>query len=427
MQFLASIKRTIKLLAAHDIYTLVDFHQDAYGAPWGFGHPSWAVIAGGTNTPCYAWPINTFGGNTFQLPTKGALTIGTDLNFAFDAFWNDAPVSSVLVNTITKKVFTLLETYGLMLQFVSNYLSDQQGNILGYDPINEPEPGSLWTEGYQAGGAVFNFPNGFKTFDQKLASFYQYTAIPSLQAGHPNAIIWCEPNIYFDYNAPTFLEGMGPNVGFNFHNYDSPDFITPVQNAQTYQKTYNAPLLCSEYGGTTVYDDIFKVAQINDQYMLSTIFWAYFNNAQFNFFPNPLNEGAPTDPRQMGIVQLMSEELVPPNLNLTMLSDLTTIYPRTISGTPISFSTGNPVPNQFLFSYSTKLPNGSIGTSDTVIVVSPRLFRITQVNVTNGTLASQSKGIVQITADQSPTPLTVEVTITFRFRKSSIAVKSNKK
>ena len=50
--YLASLARTIELLAQFGIYTLVDFHQDAYGAPWGYGAPGWAVVpAGPRNRP----------------------------------------------------------------------------------------------------------------------------------------------------------------------------------------------------------------------------------------------------------------------------------------------------------------------------------------------------------------------------------------
>jgi endoglycosylceramidase len=237
MQFLASIKRTIQLLAEFGIYTLVDFHQDGYSAPWGFGAPSWAMIAGGTNTPNAGWPINTFGATTATFQIKGTpTTIETDLNSAFDFFWNDSPIPTIPINASAPldgaiidigNGLTLWKAYGEMLQFVSTYLSDQQGNILGYDPINEPEPGSQWTEGYVAPSDpinLFNFPKGFPEFDVNyLAAFYQKCVFPALRAGHPEAMIWFEPNIYFDYNAPTLLPDLSAfgNVGFNFHNYDA--------------------------------------------------------------------------------------------------------------------------------------------------------------------------------------------------------------
>lgn len=420
MQFLASIKRTIQLLAESGIYTLVDFHQDAYSAPWGFGAPSWAMVAGGTNTPNYAWPINTFGGTTTYQINEQPCTIETDLNFAFDAFWNDSTVSSVTINRDTGKRFTLLEAYGKMLKFVSTYLSDQKGNILGYDPINEPEPGSQWTEGYiQPYGMnpnSFDFGKGCANFDRdRLARFYRSCAIPNLRAGHPEAMIWYEPNIYFDYNAPTFLPDLGAgNLGFNFHNYDTYHvYREPVRNALHHQSVLNVPLLCSEFGGTTSLQDIREAADINDQNMLSSIFWAWFNNAQFNFAAPPGGEA--TDPRAMGVVRLMSADLEPGNLNQDMLDALTRVYPRLIAGTPNSFSTEVTSPGRrFSFEYSTQLPDGRIGTGATLIVVPAGLFpNGFDVYAPGASTVNQLDGIVEIIVDSS-TPTTISVEITSR-------------
>jgi endoglycosylceramidase len=236
--------------------------------------------------------------------------------------------------------------------------------------------------------------------------------IPNLRAGHPEAMIWFEPNIYFDYNAPTFLPDLAVgNVGFNFHNYDSftsvtNRFLDPVKNALNYQSSSNVPLLCSEFGGTTVIQDIQAVADINDEYMLSSIFWTWFNNAQFNFFAVG---GEATDPRAMGVVQLMSGDLVPPNLNQDMLNVLTRVYPRVIAGTPISFSTKNT--NQFSFEYSTQLPNGQIGTGVTLIVVPAGLYpNGFDVSAPGAIVVNQRGGIVEIVVD-SPTQTTIFVEI----------------
>jgi endoglycosylceramidase len=431
MQFLASIKRTIKLLSEFGIYTLVDFHQDAYSTPWGFGAPSWALVAGGTNTPNFPWPINTFGGNTgdtlYMIPDPDSdprgspvpTPIETDLNAAFDAFWTNKPVSSVTINQETGKVFTLWEAYGGMLKFVSNYLSDQQGNILGYDPINEPEPGAQWVEGYvpptvppAEGGNFFDFANGFPDFDSTyLGPFYQQCAIPSLRAGHPEAMIWFEPNIYFDYNAPSNIPDLtaAGNVGFNFHNYDAASrFKAPITNALDYQSAYNVPLLCSEFGGTVKTSHIQTVADLNDTNMLSSIFWAWFNNAQFNFAPASTTEA--TDPRLMGVVQDMWQDLVPTNVNQRFLDILTRVYPRVVAGTPQSFSSQN---GTFILTYSTQLPNGQTATGETVIVVpaasypDPNDFN---VSAPGANVVNKSGGIVEIVAD-SPPPPTITVTI----------------
>jgi len=422
MTFLESIKGTIELLAGFGIYTLVDFHQDGYAAPWGFGAPSWAIVTEGTTMPIYGWMVNTFGGDRFVL--NGERTnIQTDLNSAFDFFWADAP--------ILDGTTTLWKAYGHMLNFVSGYLKDQQGNILGYDPINEPEPGTYWTEGYVPpcndpnhvppcnDQNPLNFSNGYPKFDPEyLGAFYQQCAIPALQDGHPGAMIWFEPNIYFDYNAPTSLPDLTSvgNLGFNFHNYENTSatpFVAPISNAQKYQASWEVPppLLCSEFGGSTNYPEIQFVADLNDQNMLSAIFWAWFNNAQYHFFNN-------VDAAAMGVVQDMSQPLEPPNLNQTMLDILTRVYPRLISGTPISFGTTRPsqtfgpitraaywnVNATFTFTFAP-------GPGTTVIVVPPDLYPGDYDVVGSiGVNSRKFDGYVEITVD-SPLPESVFVTI----------------
>lgn len=417
-QYLASIKRTIQLLAEAGIYTLVDFHQDAYSVPWGFGAPIWAIVHGGTNQQAMPWPFNTFGGDTFQI--DGATPpIETDLNYAFDAFWGNEVVSNGATNPETKVAIGLLDAYAEMLRAVSSYLSDQQGNILGYDPLNEPEPGSEWTEAYVADPQnLFNFPQGCEGFDTThLLGFYQYYAIPKLQEGHPEALVWYEPNIYFDYNAPTFLPGdlgFRGKVGFNFHNYDTnSNFAAPVTNALKYQNDSNGPLLCSEFGGTTVLDDIRTVAVINDQNMFSAIFWAWFNNAQFNFSHD--QNGNPTDPRQMGVVHDMSLPLEAPNVNFAMLDVLTRAYPRVTGGMPLSFSNSvDPVLGPvFSFTYTTQIPDQPVVSTDNTVIVVPVAVYTDSLNVSapGAEIVSQTGGIVELKVTSS-TPVTINVTIT---------------
>ncbi len=422
LPFLDSIKRTIQMLAQYGIYTLVDFHQDAYSVPWGFGAPSWAMVmvAGQSNWPQLAWPMNTFGGSKYVMgdplqPTN----IETDLNSAFDSFWQNSAVQSVTTNPDGSPIL-LLDAYAAMLQFVSGYLSDQQGNILGYDPINEPEPGSAWVKAYSAPTTgdtnPFNFKYGCQDFDENyLAAFYINYAIPALRNGHREAMVWFEPNIYFDYNAPTFLGDLGAaNVGFNFHNYDSfnkkEPFSDPVENALQYRRTYDLPLLCSEFGGTAEIPPIKTVADINDGLMLSWIFWAWFNNAQFNFYAPP---GAPAnDPRLMGVVHDMWQSLDGSNVNQPMLDALTRVYPRITAGTPLEVEVSeNQGKKTYSFKYSTLLPNNQPAKGTTVIVVPAGLYpNDYDVSVPDGANATKGDGVLEVVWNAAPT--TVMITIT---------------
>ena len=404
--YLASIERTIELLAQYRIYTLVDFHQDAYGAPWGYGAPAWAVVKGGSPKPHYGFPICTFGGDTLRLgPIR---EVQTDCDFALDAFWRNDTVEGL----------GLWDHYSRMQQHVAEFLRGQGGNIFGYDLLNEPTPGSEWVEAY--GGEGLDFSRGCPSFDKKkLTKFYEHI-LPRLRRSHPEAILWFEPNVMHDLGSPTYLPVfVEENIGFNFHNYDPgnekvsppiPAYHRPVKNALIYQERANVPLITSEFGGEVPlktpeeYAEIMeKIQGIQDQARLSYIFWAYFNNPTFPFFGHG-------DPRKQGIVEDMSKVLLPPNVQEKKLAAITRIYPRTISGKPTSFIF-DPRAKTFHFEYDPILPGGQRGTSATRIVVPPPLYpQGYSVDVTGGkAVHGPGGGDLEIHADPTSQRVAVDI------------------
>jgi hypothetical protein len=304
-----------------------------------------------------------------------------------------------------------------MQQHVVEFLRGQGGNIFGYDVMNEPTPGSNWVEAY--GGKGLDLSHGCPHFDQeKLKPFYEHV-LPSLRASHPEAILWFEPNVLHGLGSRTFLPGFKePNIGFNFHNYDPgdkeenppiPGYQRPVDNALAYQALTGLPLLTSEFGGEVPgkigpgYADLMATIQgIQDGAALSYIFWTYFNNPTYPFFGHP-------DPRKQGIVEDMSKDLVFPNVEEIKLSSITRVYPRTISGTPTSF-TFDPYKKTFHFEYKPILLGGQRATSPTHIVVpSPLYLKGAACHITGGTF-TQTPGGFDITAAPTSTTVTVDIT-----------------
>ncbi len=430
--YLSSLKATIALLAGHGIYTLVDFHQDAYAPPWGFGSPAWAVISGGkafpgkdvgANTPSLGFPLNTFGGTALSklLAPDG---VSTDLCAAFDAFWSDAAAPADARDIRREGLWT---HYGAMLRFVAAFFRDQGGAVAGYDPLNEPTPGSLWTEAYTP---PFGFAKGSPGFDAILARFYRECAVPNLRQGHPEAIVWFEPNVLHDMGAKTFLPDLGfDNLGFNFHNYDElkpakQKFVRPLAEALDYQKSVAAiPVLCSEFGGAGTTDDLVKAAEkvgaLNDEAMISSIYWAWFNNPRFNFSLNGLDPDKdrrfPSDPRKQGIVFDLSGDLSDKtNVNFALLDALTRVYPQRVAGTPTTIAFDAGPARVFRLEYTTTTPegramNGSLTTIAVPAALYPDGFDVT---VTNGrVVAGDDPGIVTVAADPSPSPATVTAEI----------------
>ena len=90
---------------------------------------------------------------------------------------------------------------------------------------------------------------------------------------------------------------------------------------------------------------------------------------------------------------------------------VTRVYPRTISGTPTSFSF-DPNKQTFRFEYKPILPSGQRGTSPTHIVVPSSLYGKSPVyTVTGGTFTQLLGGYdILVRADAISTTVTVNIT-----------------
>lgn len=345
--YLASLKRTVKLLAQYGIYTLIDFHQDAYAAPFGHGFPSWTVKVGGSNLASVGFPLNVFGGapvadtadaepqgdtqhiaqirtgQSQEKKSRTGQTVQTDVDFAFDAFWQ---------NTLVIEGLGVQEHYFQMVAFVVEYFKCMGGAIVGYDPLNEPTPGSLWTEAVaDPENCPEDFAHGTPTFDTILTDFY-HRLIPRIQEVDPEACVWFEPCVLFALGATTYLPRLPfQNIGFNFHNYDTlSNFERPIRNAQIYAKlTADVPLLCSEFGATTNANLVEKIMSINNTFQLSAIYWTLFNNPRYVFWPNSQLPPSPTD---QGLVLDFREALKSPNTLDSILRVLSQPFPCLIEG-----------------------------------------------------------------------------------------------
>ena len=59
--YLNSIESTVQTLGNHGIYSIIDFHQDAYSTAFGGeGAPDWAVQTDGVANPSLPFPYNEF-------------------------------------------------------------------------------------------------------------------------------------------------------------------------------------------------------------------------------------------------------------------------------------------------------------------------------------------------------------------------------
>jgi endoglycosylceramidase len=362
--YLASILTTVRILAAHRIYTLLDWHQDDWGlAANGIdGAPAWATLTDGLPNPALGYGVGMFGDPAQQR--------------AFDNFWADARGPGGV--GIADRFAAMLAFYGARFR--------QQSYLLGYDTFNEPNAGTQWT--------TCANPAGCPAFDGKLSAWFR-RVIPRLRAADPVHLIWIEPNVFFDFAANTNLsdpQGADHNTGFDFHTYclgDGAAAAAPsipgngpgcaieekmnLDNAAAYQSRSGGALLDSEWGATNDPQVAQRQTAEFDSYMLGDVFWDYRN-----------------------IVPNVRAQPGPHNENAALLAALDRSYPPVIAGTPTGWRWDRAT-DIFTLHYSTKLPNGRPGTGLETRIYLPTLDYPKGYRVTvSGATAMRSGGATLI-------------------------------
>lgn len=128
--YLSKIKQQIKWAERNDIYVFLDMHQDLYSVLFSDGAPEWATL-------------------TDDLPHvtgdlwSDAYLASPAVNRALDNFWS---------NSLAVDGIGLQDHYTAMWQYVVSFF-DGCSNIIGYDIMNEPYPG---TDGQHVFGAMIS-------------------------------------------------------------------------------------------------------------------------------------------------------------------------------------------------------------------------------------------------------------------------------
>ena len=320
--YLAEIKKTVQLLAANGIYTLLDFHQDAYSNAHndaGLGEPKWT--AGTEEGENVGFPINLFGG--LELPNK---TVYSMIDHDYDHFWAN--------NTAVGDRRGLQDAYAEMVHHTVSYFKGTSG-LLGYEIMNEPFPGSTWKEcTYKVSDTPFSFSKGCKNFSRtQLAAFYQ-KIIPVINQTDPKAIVSFEPVVFVAFNGPVYLPKLeGTNLSFNYHNYNLVSPEVPFSTANFYA-TFVAggiPQIMSEFGSGDSDANVTNMLKQADAVGLSWTYWTYANNPTYPFF-SP-EDVEPDEPSEQGIVRDLKKPLTDKdNVQTERLELLTRPYPQIIAG-----------------------------------------------------------------------------------------------
>ncbi|MDT3400150.1 cellulase family glycosylhydrolase [Streptomyces sp. B1866] len=310
--YLDSIARTVKALASHGIYSLLDMHQDSYNEAFnGQGFPDWAVLD----------------------PTSQDAT--------WDAFWNNTQVAGTGVR----------DRFARFWQHVAERFTGNPA-VLGYDLMNEPHVGTQSNS---------NCTIGYCPQINKIRAAYNdaTSAIRAVDATHP--VFW-ERSLAALFTPPSIDAGA---TGNSYHVYcpvqptDDPNVaavrntvVCPpaeaVQLALMTAQSHNADSapLVTEFGSTPDTTELTRVAGELDQTMVGWTEWTYHRTGVTDFTLTP---SVVDDPR------------LPPtgnNVNSSVLSALTRPYPLAVAGTPTNWSY-NPEDRTFRLTYRPTRADGN--------------------------------------------------------------------
>jgi endoglycosylceramidase len=329
--YLAQIAATEENLAAHGIFSLLDFHQDLYNERFqGEGWPDWAVQDDGLpNMPQFGFP-----GNYLGMPA---------LNRAFDHFWANDPGPGGV---------GLQDRYAAAYRHVAQQFAGA-GHALGYDLMNEPWPGSVYPS--------CTNPAGCPVFDSTTLTDFTKRVIAQIRAVDPQKLTWYEPLLTFDFGAQTSLGPTGDaNAGMSFHDYCLPGAFggptgascstledLPFQNAEGRSQATGDALLLTEFGATDDLDTIQRIIDDADRHMVGWQYWHYCG------CDDPTTQGATSQ----AVVDDANQPPTGSNVRLAKLAVLSRPYPQVVAGTPQHYGF-DPPSSRFELAYSTTGPAG---------------------------------------------------------------------
>ena len=332
--YLRRISRTQRQLARQGVFSQLDFHQDLYNERFeGEGWPDWAVLDDGVS----AEPLTGFPSSYITSP---------GLNRAFENFWANAPGPGGV---------GIGDRYAQAWRHVAARFRGRP-YVMGYDLLNEPWPGNIWTSCAQT--------EGCPTFDSgPFRQFYERT-IAAIRRADRRSLIWYEPNVLFNFGSDTNVGNLGdPRLGFSYHVYclsaatgggnsascDQFDRMV-FGNADAHAEETGSALLLSEFGATDENAVNERIAATADEFMVSWQSWHYCG------CDDPTTQAGPGSPTQ-AIVLDPARAPRGPNLKHAKLRVLARPYPQAVAGTPLRFNF-EPQRRRFELVFSTRRASG---------------------------------------------------------------------
>ncbi|MDE0855827.1 MAG: cellulase family glycosylhydrolase [Nevskia sp.] len=289
------------LLGSYGIRSFIDFHQD-----------SWSQSAGGDCAQIWA-TLESSGGSDWQ------------------DFWADKPAADGV--GIQTRFHSLWAHTAKLIN-----ASPSAWNVMGLDPINEPNPGS----GYPTCIPAASCP-AFET--SQLTDFYRRVSTAIRGAGDQH-IVWTEDEPDHTDFTPAFTSAAfnGPQAAYSWHYYCFPTELTSdpggvfdvycdaqtskaVNNETAYADRMQLPELIGEFGANGADSAYAKQVDAFDGHFLSWAYWVYY-----------IPPGDPSDPAAGSILLDSTKPGSQSNANQTKLDALVVPYPQAIAGTPVSYA-----------------------------------------------------------------------------------------
>lgn len=333
-RYLDRIEELVEMLEGKGVTVLLDFHQDMYHERFqGEGFPLWA-----THTEALADP---------EVPGVGIVPVAEFTQppdemsrFGFPGNYFTPPVMRAFDNL-------WLNNFGLWAEYRDAWAAvagrfKKKSNVVGYDLLNEPWPGTQWPTCANS--------QGCPAFDAgRLQPFFEHV-IAGIRGADPEGIVWWEPNVTNDFGAANGVGTVTPiydpsaNHGVSFHAYclvgglapgitRESDPACPIQEEFTFQRQLEAAerngsaMFLTEFGASDEIADVARVAHLADEFMVSWHYWHY--GSWSDPTGNPAAEGLfHDDLRRFEGGQLKEEKA----------NVLIRTYPQAVAGTPESFS-----------------------------------------------------------------------------------------
>jgi endoglycosylceramidase len=362
------------LLGSYGIRSFVDFHQD-----------SWSQSAGGDGAPAWA-------------------TLGQSSGSDWEDFWNDAPAADgVGIQTRFRAL------WGHAAALID--AAPSAWNIVGIDPLNEPNPGNGYSTQCVDDAACPAFEKG------PLAAFY-VRAIAAIRGAGNRHVIFPESGPQHVEFQPAIPDLGDAQTAYSWHYYcllteltSDPDGIfdaycdpltkQALGNESAYGDKMDVPELIGEFGANGADAAYAKQVDAMDAYFFSWTYWTYY--------------AMPGDPADFAAGSILLDSTQPgseSNANQTKLDALVVPYPQAIAGTPGSYDFDRSTGTMQLDYSTTPVPGATLANGALTRIFVPRRQYPAgyQVEAVGATVVS-APGAPWVELRAAPGTASVEVTI----------------